>query len=237
MTKFDLETNLGDFVKLEGKDNLKFDIVKYVDYTIPIIDRYSFYGETPYRMIDRFIPQIVEEVYEFAMEREDIRNNDRVTSEFADIILYLVSVLTEIHFNFEYSHENEFRGIIISSDETTEDITKVAVNHQLYKGLKSNVEQKVLYLMANMRMKFPRRKYHVCLPEPEYTENPMLTVNALTEITVNILKNIRELVSLFLIQLKMENGVRYEESLSDLNRCIKLKMQRNLNRMKDFSFI
>lgn len=237
MTKFDLETNLGDFVKLEGKDNLKFDIVKYVDYTIPIIDRYSFYGETPYRMIDRFIPQIVEEVYEFAMEREDIRNNDRVTSEFADIILYLVSVLTEIHFNFEYSHENEFRGIIISSDETTEDITKVAVKHQLYKGLKSNVEQKVLYLMANMRMKFPRRKYHVCLPEPEYTENPMLTVNALTEITVNILKNIRELVSLFLIQLKMENGVSYEESLSDLNRCIKLKMQRNLNRMKDFSFI
>lgn len=237
MTKFDLETNLGDFVKLEGKDNLKFDIVKYVDYTIPIIDRYSFYGETPYRMIDRFIPQIVEEVYEFAMEREDIRNNDRVTSEFADIILYLVSVLTEIHFNFEYSHENEFRGIIISSDETTEDITKVAVNHQLYKGLKSNVEQKVLYLMANMRMKFPRRKYHVCLPEPEYTENPMLTVNALTEITVNILKNIRELISLFLIQLKMENGVSYEESLSDLNRCIKLKMQRNLNRMKDFSFI
>lgn len=237
MTKFDLETNLGDFVKLEGKDNLKFDIIKYVDYTIPIIDRYSFYGETPYRMIDRFIPQIVEEVYEFAMEREDIRNNDRVTSEFADIILYLVSVLTEIHFNFEYSHENEFRGIMISSDETTEDITKVAVNHQLYKGLKSNVEQKVLYLMANMRMKFPRRKYHVCLPEPEYTENPMLTVNALTEITVNILKNIRELVSLFLIQLKMENGVSYEESLSDLNRCFKLKMQRNLNRMKDFSFI
>ena len=27
MTKFDLETNLGDFVKLEGKDNLKFDIL------------------------------------------------------------------------------------------------------------------------------------------------------------------------------------------------------------------
>ena len=237
MTKFDLETNLGDFVKLEGKDKLKFDILKYVDYTIPIIDRYTFYGETPYRMIDRFIPQIVEEVYEFAMEREDIRNNDRVTSEFADIILYLVSVLTEIHFNFEYSHENEFRGIMISSDETTEDITKVAVNHQLYKGLKSNVEQKVLCLMANMRMKFPRRKYHVCLPEPEYTENPMLTVNALTEITVNILKNIRELIALFLIQLKMENGVSYEESLADLNRCIKLKMQRNLNRMKDFSFI
>lgn len=237
MTKFDLETNLGDFAKLDGKDKLKFDIVKYVDYTIPIIDRYTFYGETPYRMIDRFIPQIIEEVYEFSMERQDIRNNDRVTSEFADIILYLVSVLTEIHFNFEYSPENEYRAIMLASDESVMDITKVAVDHQLYKGLKANVEQKIIYLMANMRMKFPRRKYHVSLPDPEYTENPMLTVNALSEITVNVTKNIRELIALFLIQLKMENGVSYEESLSDLNRCIKLKMQRNLNRMKDFSFI
>ena len=237
MTKFDLETNLGDFVKLEGKDKLKFDILKYVDYTIPIIDRYAFYGETPYRMIDRFIPQIIEEVYEFSMERQDIRNNDRVTSEFADIILYLISVLTEIHFNFEYSPENEYRMMISASDESVMDITKVAVDHQLYKGLKANVEQKIIYLMANMRMKFPRRKYHITLPDPEYAENPMLTVNALSEITVNVAKNIRELIALFLIQLKMENGVSYEESLSDLNRCIKLKMQRNLNRMKDFSFI
>lgn len=237
MTKFDLETNLGDFVKLEGKDKLKFDILKYVDYTIPIIDRYTFYGEKPYRMIDRFIPQIIEEVYEFSMERQDIRNNDRVTSEFADIILYLVSVLTEIHFNFEYSPENEYRMMISASDESVMDITKVAVDHQLYKGLKANVEQKIIYLMANMRMKFPRRKYHISLPDPEYTENPMLTVNALSEIIVNVTKNIRELIALFLIQLKMENGVNYEESLSDLNRCIKLKMQRNLNRMKDFSFI
>lgn len=238
MTKFEPKSDLGNFIIPLSKDKFKIDVLKYLDYTIPIIDRYRFPEEAPYEMIDRFIPQIMEEVYEFSLERQDIRNNDRVTSEFADIILYFVSILTEIHHNFEFSIDKDFRNVAIKTAADKE-VSLMEVNnryHSFYKGLKSQVQEKVIELIGYVRRLYPRRKYHVHTYDPAYMDDPKMTITALTNTAVAITEGIKDLLALYILQLRMENGVKYTDSIDALNKCIMIKMQRNLNRLKDFSF-
>lgn len=234
MTKFELETNLSNFIKLDGKEKLTVFIPEYVDYNLPIVDKYKFYNEQPYKMIDRFIPQIVEELYEFAIERDDIRANDRVTSEFADILLYLISILSEI--KMKYSPKNA--DIVATCKNQCEGyISEIRDNNPIYRGLRANVETRMIELLGTIRTVFPRRKYHINTENPEYTDSSSTIFTGLLGISTYIHSSIVELIGMFIIQHRRENGIPYLESVDNLNRCIKLKMQRNLNRAKEFSLL
>ncbi|QQO92482.1 hypothetical protein CPT_Machias_093 [Staphylococcus phage Machias] len=138
---------------------------------IDVIKRYDFGDEELHQMIDRFLPQIIEESYEFNIEMYNLLKTDNIKEryeltslaslELLDIILYFVSINSTLieKYNLEYKYVIELNDLNFSKDFVLNTGEKVS-DDKFYQTIIDSVSKTVVNNGGHIRRLTPNRKYH-----------------------------------------------------------------------------
>lgn len=141
----------------ENVKSIKIDMSSLYQNHIEVIRRYDFGDEKLHEMMDRFIPQIVEELYEFEAELENAPNNnfkkflELSSLELLDVILYLVSINSTLIDKFGYEYK-ENKKYVFNFNVDPENIN--------YKKIQLDVLNNTIKVIGASRRICPNRKYH-----------------------------------------------------------------------------
>lgn len=138
---------------------------------IDVIKRYDFGDEELHQMIDRFLPQVIEESYEFNIEMYNLLKSDNIKEryelsslaslELLDIILYFVSINSTLieKYDLEYKYVIELNDLNFSKDFVLNTGEKVN-DDKFYQTIIDSVSKTVVNNGGHIRRLTPNRKYH-----------------------------------------------------------------------------
>lgn len=153
------------------RESIELDIKAMYTNHIDVISRYDFGDEELHQMLDRFIPQIVEEVHEFNYEINQVIDNpeysqsekfgyiSNASKELLDIILYLISInstLLNKYMDNEFPQTNIInynRTLLLANDKSINDYNRL-------NGIKTKLNEYLVEYMGLSRRSLPNRKYH-----------------------------------------------------------------------------
>lgn len=154
------------------KEGISIDLKSMYENHINVIQRYDFGNEELYQMMDRFIPQIVEEIHEFDNEIFNIVNkitNDKVnlpealseaSLELLDIILYLISINSTLIEKYDKGLLEIERGDIKYTKEFMLNDGLDVYNIKTYNDSRDVINRLVINILGRNRRLIPNRKYH-----------------------------------------------------------------------------
>ncbi|QPI17075.1 hypothetical protein [Staphylococcus phage vB_StaM_SA1] len=152
------------------KEGIAIDLKSMYENHVNVINKYDFGQEELYQMMDRFIPQVVEEIHEFNNEILNIvdkADNDKAnlpealseaSLELLDIILYLISINSTLMEKYE-KDLLEREDINFTRQFILNDGTEV-YNIDIYNKAKDAINKIVVDTLGGNRRLIPNRKYH-----------------------------------------------------------------------------
>ncbi|QXN67854.1 hypothetical protein FPHOBKDP_00100 [Listeria phage LPJP1] len=194
----------------EENNSFSFSIENLIENQKHMISKYKFPEETECKMLERFYPQIMEEVQEYLYEvnNQSMDNEKLAILEIMDIYLYIGSVIT--HLIVDYNLNKDHFKKIILEELPSEYKTKLQIDKF------NDVISEILFL--NIRRQYPERKYHKKLKELSKDEKELRRFSVLLNL-VYILKYISSTIN-----------KRYSKySAEELNTLITEKSQFNID--------
>ncbi|QDJ97799.1 hypothetical protein PALS2_174 [Staphylococcus phage PALS_2] len=153
------------------RESIELDIsAMYINH-VNVISRYDFGNEELHQMVDRFIPQIVEEIHEFNYEINQITNNpeynysqkfeyiNNASKELLDIILYLISINSTLLSKYmdnkflQTSNIDYNKTLLLANDKSISDYDRLD-------DIKTKLNEYLVEYMGLSRRSLPNRKYH-----------------------------------------------------------------------------
>ncbi|WRM43542.1 hypothetical protein [Staphylococcus phage LY01] len=153
------------------RESIELDLKAMYTNHVDVISRYDFGDEELHQMVDRFIPQIVEEIHEFNYEINQITNNpecnqsrkfeyiNNASKELLDIVLYLISINSTLL--SKYMDNKFLQKDIINYNETLLLANDKSINdYNRLNGIKMKLNEYLVEYMGLIRRSLPNRKYH-----------------------------------------------------------------------------
>lgn len=219
-----IETKLDFFhvVTIENGTGIYLNLYNLLGSRKDIVKKYSIHNELAYQMVERFITQITEEIFEF---QDELRISSEFTKkckfELIDIFLYTATIMAEYVYSFNSKdidldyiyYEYNFHRLYYSErksnifpDITTEgkfsDLSSLPKRITNVKDLTaSNVNLNLIYTLGEIRSKYLQRKYHKPLDYPDFLVS--LSANKEAEIAEEafslLLKELLLMISYYIV--------------------------------------
>lgn len=201
---------------------IKIDLYSMYDNHVNVIRRYEDENETINDIIEKFIPQVVEEMYEFEVEIDKLMNSDNKSKdqeylnlaslELLDIILYLVSINSSLLKFYNYNEYNQKYLYNTHNYTLMEEFDKRSLS-LISKSLISTVTVK----LGQQRRLIPNRKYH--------EEKVEVTDEQISEVAKEIFEINNDLIiKLFKVLFNNFLSVRtYKSALNKIQDVVKNK--------------